>query len=65
LKLADVSLSRFSAIFTGFMIAEIVKWFGVTGVFIFISCAMGICMLVIGLLGPVTKDRALEAISDK
>lgn len=59
------SWSRFSAIFTGFMIAETVKWFGVTGVFIFISCAMGICMLVIGLLGPDTKDIALEAISDK
>ena len=57
------SWSRFSAIFSGFMIAEILKWIGVTGVFIFISSAMGITMLAIGLLGPKTNDIALEAIS--
>ncbi len=56
------SWSRFSAIFTGFMIAEIMKWFGVTGVFIFIALSMGIYMLAIGLFGPNTKDIALEAI---
>lgn len=58
------SWSRFSAIFSGFMIAETLKWFGVAGVFIFISSAMAITMLVIGLLGPDTKDIALEAISN-
>lgn len=59
------SWSRFSAIFTGFMIAEILKWFGVTGVFIFISSVMSITMLAIGLLGPHTKDIALESIAKK
>lgn len=59
------SWSRFSAIFAGFMIAEIMKWFGVVGVFIFISMATGMTMLAIGLLGPKTKDIALEAISNK
>jgi MFS transporter, putative metabolite:H+ symporter len=59
------SWSRFSAIFTGFMIAGILKWFGVVGVFIFISMATGVTMLVIGLLGPKTKDIALESISSK
>jgi putative MFS transporter len=47
------------------MIAGILNWFGVTGVFIFISCAMTIAMLVIGLLGPKTKALALEEISNK
>jgi putative MFS transporter len=59
------SWSRFSAIFSGFMIAEIVKWFGVLGVFIFISMTVVITMLAIGLLGPKTKDLALEAISNE
>jgi MFS transporter, putative metabolite:H+ symporter len=57
------SWSRFSAIFTAFVIAAVLKGFGVTGVFVFISAAMAIVMIVIGLLGPRTRNIALEEIS--
>ena len=57
------SWSRFSAIFTAFIIAGVLKDFGVTGVFILIAGAMTVVMLVIGLLGPRTRDVALEKIS--
>ena len=57
------SWSRFSAIFTAFLIAAVLKEFGSTGVFVFIAGAMLIVMAAIGLLGPRTKGRALETIS--
>jgi putative MFS transporter len=57
------SWSRFSAIFTPFLIAAVLKEFGSTGVFVFIAGAMLIVMAVIGLMGPRTKGRALETIS--
>jgi MFS transporter, putative metabolite:H+ symporter len=57
------SWSRFSAIFTSFFIAGILKEFGTTGVFIFIAAAMLIVMAVIGFMGPRTRDLALEKIS--
>ncbi|WP_213807212.1 MFS transporter [Granulicella sp. dw_53] len=57
------SWSRFSAIFTSFFIAGILKEFGTTGVFLFIAAAMLIVMAVIGLMGPRTRDLALEKIS--
>lgn len=57
------SWSRFSAIFTAFVIAAVLGRFGVTGVFAFISLAMLIVMLSIGLMGPRTRDIALEKIS--
>jgi len=57
------SWSRFSAIFTAFLIAAVLKEFGTTGVFVFIAGAMMIVMASIGLMGPRTKGRALEAIS--
>jgi len=57
------SWSRFSAIFTAFIIAFVLKTFGVTGVFVFIGAAMGIVMVTVGLMGPKTRDRALETIS--
>jgi len=57
------SWSRFSAIFTAFIIAFVLKEFDVTGVFVFIAAAMGIVMLTVGLMGPRTRDRALETIS--
>lgn len=37
--------------------------FGVNGVFVFISGAMAIVMVAIGVLGPKTRDVALEDIS--
>jgi len=57
------SWSRFSAIFTSFFIAGILRAFGTTGVFSSIAGAMVIVMLTIGLLGPKTLDLALEKIS--
>ncbi|WP_144110333.1 MFS transporter [Paraburkholderia sp. BCC1886] len=57
------SWSRFSAIFTAFLIAFVLREFGVAGVFTFIAGAMCVVMLVIGLMGPRTKGIALEDIS--
>jgi MFS transporter, putative metabolite:H+ symporter len=57
------SWSRFSAIFTSFFVAGILKQFGATGVFVFIAAAMLIVMGVIWFMGPPTRDLALEKIS--
>ncbi|SAK56311.1 major facilitator transporter [Caballeronia calidae] len=57
------SWSRFSAIFTSFIIAGVLKSFGTTGVFVFIASAMLIVMAAIGAMGPRTRDLALEKIS--
>jgi MFS transporter, putative metabolite:H+ symporter len=57
------SWSRLSAIFNSFFIAAILEKFGVAGVFVFIAAAMLIVMAAIGLMGPPTRDRALEKIS--
>jgi putative MFS transporter len=57
------SWSRFSAIFTSFLIAGVLKTFGTAGVFTFIAAAMLIVMAVIGLMGPRTRNLALEEIS--
>jgi putative MFS transporter len=57
------SWSRFSAIFTSFLIAGILKQFGTSGVFMFIAAAMLIVMVVIGFMGPRTRDLTLETIS--
>ncbi|MDS0861394.1 MFS transporter [Burkholderia pseudomultivorans] len=57
------SWSRFSAIFSSFVIAAVLKGFGTVGVFAFIAGAMVIVMAAIGLMGPRTKGIALETIS--
>jgi MFS transporter, putative metabolite:H+ symporter len=57
------SWSRLSAIFTSFMIAGLLRQFGTTGVFAFVAVAMVIVMAAIGLMGPRTRDLALEQIS--
>ena len=57
------SWSRFSAIFTAFIIAFVLRDFGVTGVFVFIAAAMFLVMLAIGFMGPRTRGMALETIS--
>lgn len=57
------SWSRFSAIFTSFIIAFVLQRFGVTGVFVFIAAAMAAVALVIGTMGPRTRGIALEQIS--
>jgi MFS transporter, putative metabolite:H+ symporter len=57
------SWSRMSAVFSAFLIAACLKHFGVNGVFVFISGAMLIVILAIAMLGPRTRDIALEDIS--
>ena len=57
------SWSRFSAIFNAFLIAATLQRFGVGGVFAFIASAMLLAMLVIGVMGPRTRDVALESIA--
>ena len=56
------SWGRFAAIFTAFMIAAVLRAFGVTGVFVFIGCAMLIMVVAIYWFGPRTKDVAVELI---
>lgn len=55
--------SRFSAIFTAFMIAAVLQRFGTTGVFVFVAAAMAVAMAAVGFFGPRTKGIALEAIA--
>ncbi|UDL96122.1 MFS transporter [Lichenihabitans sp. PAMC28606] len=57
------SWSRFSAIFTGFIIAFVLRTAGVPGVFLFISGAMLAAGSLVGLLGPRTRNTALEQIA--
>ncbi|MFM0069217.1 MFS transporter [Paraburkholderia aspalathi] len=57
------SWSRLSAIFTSFLIAGVLKDFGTTGVFLSIGSAMVIVMTAVGLMGPRTRNLALEQIS--
>ena len=57
------SWSRFSAIFTSFLIASTLNAFGTTGVFLFIAGSMAVVILAIGLMGPRTRDLGLETVS--
>jgi putative MFS transporter len=57
------SWSRFSAIFSGFLIAFFLGRYGTVGVFTFIAAAMLIVFVVIGLFGPAVTWRRLEAIA--
>lgn len=55
--------SRFSGIFTAFLIAAVLGHFGTVGVFVLIAGAMAVVILVIGLMGRRTLGIPLEAIS--
>jgi putative MFS transporter len=57
------SWSRFSTIFSGFIIAFFLGRYGTTGVFSFIAAAMVVVFVVIGAFGPATTRRRLEAIA--
>jgi MFS transporter, putative metabolite:H+ symporter len=57
------SWSRFSTIFTGFLIAFFLREYGTTGVFVVIALAMLIVFAVIGGFGPRTSRMRLEVIS--
>ena len=57
------SWSRFSAIFSGFIIAFFLGRYGTIGVFGFIAGAMVVVFIVIGGFGPRVTKRRLEAIA--
>ncbi|HXQ52684.1 MAG TPA: MFS transporter [Stellaceae bacterium] len=57
------SWSRFSSIFSGFVIAFFLDRYGTTGVFAFIAAAMAVVFVVIAVFGPATTGRRLEAIA--
>jgi len=57
------SWSRISVVLTSFMVAAVLRDFGVTGVFVFIALAMAIVIFIIGIFGPKTNLLALEHIS--
>jgi putative MFS transporter len=57
------SWSRFSAIFSGFIIAFFLGNYGTVGVFGFIAGAMVVVFIVIGGFGPAVTRRRLEAIA--
>jgi MFS transporter, putative metabolite:H+ symporter len=57
------SWSRFSTIFSGFIIAFFLDRYGTTGVFSFIAAAMVVVFVVVGAFGPATTRRRLEAIA--
>jgi MFS transporter, putative metabolite:H+ symporter len=57
------SWSRFSAIFSGFIIAFFLGRYGTIGVFGFIAGAMAVVFIVIGGFGPAVTKRRLEAIA--
>jgi putative MFS transporter len=57
------SWSRFSAIFSGFLIAFFLGNYGTIGVFGFIAGAMLVVIVVIAGFGPAVTKRRLEAIA--
>jgi len=57
------SWSRFSAIFSGFIIAFFLGRYGTMGVFGVIAGAMIVVFIVIGAFGPAVTKRRLEAIA--
>ena len=57
------SWSRLSVIFSSFIIADLLKATGVTGVFAFIAGAMAVVIVTIGVFGPRVSGVALEKIS--
>ncbi len=57
------SWSRFSTIFTPFLIQFFLGNYGPTGVFSFIAAAMGVVFIVIGFFGPNVTRLRLEAIA--
>jgi putative MFS transporter len=55
--------SRLSTVLSSFIIAGLLRRFGPLGVFAFIAGAMAIVVASVGLLGPRTRGRDLDAIS--
>lgn len=57
------SLSRLSAMFSGFMIASTLRNFGTAGVFTLITAVMILVMADIGIFGPKTNQKTLDEVS--
>ena len=57
------SWSRLSVVLMAFVIAFVLGRFQVPGVFVLIAGSMAVVMLSIGIMGPRTRNLALEAIS--
>ncbi len=57
------SFTRLSTIFSGYLIAFLLHSFGVGSVFTLVDGALLAGVLVIGLLGPRTRGKALETIA--
>jgi putative MFS transporter len=57
------SFSRVGAMFSGFLIAHMLRDYGVTGVFVAIAACMLIVMASIGFFGPATNSKSLEEIA--
>jgi putative MFS transporter len=57
------SWSRLSSIFVGFWVAALLKHSGVPAVFILISSAMLVIVLMVGVFGPPTNGIRLETLS--
>jgi putative MFS transporter len=51
-------------IFSSFIIAYLLRVFGVGGVFLFIAAAMAVVMATIAVFGPRVSGKALERISN-
>ena len=54
-------MSRISAMFSGFIVAHMLKVGGVGGVFGLITIAMIIVIVVIATLGPNVRGKPLDA----
>ncbi|MFC0401619.1 MFS transporter [Paraburkholderia rhizosphaerae] len=57
------SWSRVSSIFVGFWVAALLKHSGVTAVFVLISSAMLVIVVMVSVLGPKTNGVRLEELS--
>jgi putative MFS transporter len=57
------SASRISGVFSGFLVSFALTQSGVPGALTLIAGCMGIVALSIGLLGPRTRGRSLEALA--
>ncbi len=57
------SWSRVSSIFVGFWVAALLKHSGVPAVFVLISSAIFVIVVMVGLLGPKTNGIRLEELS--
>jgi putative MFS transporter len=57
------SFSRLGAMFSGFLIAFLLRDYGVNGVFAMIVGCMVVVMIAIGGFGPTTNGKSLEELS--